>query len=366
MLARFRGDDPWMPCGKLETEFDPSSVGLDALEAPHAPNGSSSEQHMSHWRQALNTVKETDSSSERRRINGQTSASTTNLSSIEKNGILRADEAVGVQTVATTQEPSVTISSRLAETLAQAEKKNGVLGNGTAHPVDSETDATMEDAETGPTRSKGEGPQQPDKQLDLTKIDADPAPDASNEGPIPNPLPNGSTAEPPTENAQSPPDEEASSTLPASHRMTTRAQAHAISKTPSPRSSTPTLVDEDAPIIHPFFLLPPTAAPDRDFGLPPQEADETRRLLLLYVQKQEEVVRGAQELCYGLLRADRMRKDVFRWTKAESHVGEMSDGEDWYDREEWGLEEDLVKGKEEEEDEVTATGKKTRQRRAER
>jgi len=50
-----------------------------------------------------------------------------------------------------------------------------------------------------------------------------------------------------------------------------------------------------------------------------------------------------------------------RWCKAEGHVGEMSDGEDWYDREEWGLEQDLVKGREEEDDEAAAApGKKTR------
>ena len=57
-----------------------------------------------------------------------------------------------------------------------------------------------------------------------------------------------------------------------------------------------------------------------------------------------------------------MRKEVMKWCKAEGHVGEMSDGEDWYDREEWGLEEDLRKGQAEEEDEEERRGKKTRRR----
>ena len=165
-------------------------------------------------------------------------------------------------------------------------------------------------------------------------------------------------------------------------RVVTRAQTQAKSKTPTPPSSNTPILPKDAalhgtmeteqtdgeyvPDVHPFFTIPTSAVPIRDLNLPPYQADEIRRQLLLWVQKQEEVVRGAEELCYGLLRADRMRNDVLRWTKAEGHLHEMSDGEDWYDREEWGLEEDLVKGKEEDDDETTATAKKTRQRRADR
>lgn len=151
---------------------------------------------------------------------------------------------------------------------------------------------------------------------------------------------------------------------PAPHRMTTRAQAQAVSdnsgssqtRTPSPASWIP-------PVIHPLFLIPEAARPDRDFGLPSNEAEETRRLLMAYVQKQEEVVRGVETLYEGLLRADRMRQTVFKWCKAEGHVGEMSDGEDWYDKEEWGLEEDLKKGHDDEEEDTTTQGKKTRKTR---
>ena len=85
---------------------------------------------------------------------------------------------------------------------------------------------------------------------------------------------------------------------------------------------------------------------------------------MAYVQKQEEISRVATELYHGMLQGERMRQDVFKWSKAEAHLGEMSDGEDWYDREEWNLEEDLIKGKDEEEDDTQVAGKKsTRQRR---
>ncbi|KAI8635671.1 RXT2-like protein [Xylariaceae sp. FL1651] len=119
-------------------------------------------------------------------------------------------------------------------------------------------------------------------------------------------------------------------------------------------------------LIHPIFIPPRSAHPDRDLGIPESEAEDMRRLLQLYVQKQEEVCRGVKRLYEGLLRADRMRKTVLSWSKYEAHVGpnrDMSDGEDWYDKEEWGLEEDLKKGQDEEEDETPQTTKKTRARR---
>jgi hypothetical protein len=143
------------------------------------------------------------------------------------------------------------------------------------------------------------------------------------------------------------------------HRMTTRARAQAAS-TPSPPQSP----SGDANAIHPFFAFSADSLPDRDLGLPLNEAEETRMVLMAYVQKQEEVARATADLYSGLLHADRMRQDVFKWSKAEAHLGEMSDGEDWYDNDEWGLDEDLMKGRDEEDDETAVAGKKsTRQRR---
>jgi hypothetical protein len=119
-------------------------------------------------------------------------------------------------------------------------------------------------------------------------------------------------------------------------------------------------------LVHPYFLVPRSSHGDRNVGLPQHEAEETRRLLQLYIQKQEEVCRGAQRVYEGLLKADRYRKLVMKWAKAEGHVGlnrDMSDGEDWYDKEEWGLDEDLKKGQDEEEEDAATTAKKTRTRR---
>ncbi|KAE8453745.1 hypothetical protein EG329_009256 [Mollisiaceae sp. DMI_Dod_QoI] len=152
--------------------------------------------------------------------------------------------------------------------------------------------------------------------------------------------------------------------LPVPTRMRTRAQAQAASDNTAAsrtRSITPELGNEG--FIHPYFLAPPSSHPDRNLGLPQHEADETRRLLQLYIQKQEEVCRGAQKVYDGLLRADRYRKLVMKWAKAEAHIRDMSDGEDWYDKEEWGLDEDLKKGQDEEEEDAATTAKKTRTRR---
>lgn len=146
----------------------------------------------------------------------------------------------------------------------------------------------------------------------------------------------------------------------APRRMRTRAQAQAASE-PAASSRNETPESYIPPEIHPLFLIPETAMPDKDFGLPANEADETRRLLAAYMQKQEEVCRGAEKLYDGLLRADHQRKTVLKWCKAEGHVGEMSDGEDWYDKDEWGLEEDLEKGQNEDDGENNIVpGKKTR------
>jgi len=150
---------------------------------------------------------------------------------------------------------------------------------------------------------------------------------------------------------------------PVPRRMRTRAQAQAASDKSASHTRTSSPASWVPPVIHPLYLMPESARPDRDHGLPPNEAEDTRRLLTAFVQKQEEVVRGAEKLYEGLLRADRMRQTVFKWCKAEGHVGEMSDGEDWYDKEEWGLDEDLKKGQGDEEEDTTTQGKKSRKTR---
>lgn len=161
------------------------------------------------------------------------------------------------------------------------------------------------------------------------------------------------------------------------HRMTTRAGARAqatnnygqptppFSGAPSPNLSTTQL--NGALPIHPFFIAPGSALPDSSAGLVSQGlADEVRRQLSLYVQRQSEVVRQSNELLTGLRRALRLKNNVWDWCRNEGHVGEMSDGEDWVDMEKWGLEFPLRKGEEVDDDDVGAgmVAKKTRNRRA--
>ncbi|KAJ5086356.1 hypothetical protein NUU61_007663 [Penicillium alfredii] len=148
-------------------------------------------------------------------------------------------------------------------------------------------------------------------------------------------------------------------------RMTTRAQANAGNQSPTSSADTASSL----PPPHPLFLIPDHVRPDANFGLPAPEAEETRRLLWSYIQKQEETVRGFEHMLDTLLRACHMKSDVLEWCKAEGHVGEMSDGEDWYDREKWGLAEgeDLKKGTDEDEvetvDDSRTTAKRGRARR---
>lgn len=155
-------------------------------------------------------------------------------------------------------------------------------------------------------------------------------------------------------------DDDNTSSSARTHAMTTRARARSPQL---PASPSPTPSDSaSVPQVNPWFLTPLTALYDRDLGLPTREADDTRQLLLYYIQKQENIIRQLEGLYNGLQRADRLRKFIYRSCKAEAHMvpdgkggmmTEMSDGEDWYDPEEWGLGADdlknghLEKGKDE-------------------
>ena len=171
---------------------------------------------------------------------------------------------------------------------------------------------------------------------------------------------------------------------PETHRMTTRSalnnsnNSNAVASPAPPPSETPS-VEVDA------FFFPPNYVVDRDYGLPPAEAEETRRLVSAAVQRQDEFMRGLKMVQEGLLRAENMRKKVWEWCRTMEGVREyhqqptrpkpanfdidlgegvgLSDGEDWYDKEAWKLEEELGKGHEEEDEgDVVPHGKKTRRR----
>ena len=168
-------------------------------------------------------------------------------------------------------------------------------------------------------------------------------------------------------------------TPPPPTRRITRALAannnsnpHSTNPTP-PLSPTPTLASSSTSSllrIDPLFLLPPSVHPSNAasalHGLPGEEAAETRRLLTTYIQKQEESVRGYEVVLVKLLKAQRLRDEVLEMCKAEGHVGEMSDGEDWIDYEHWGLQPgELRKGRDEDEDAVeenTIGGRKGKRR----
>lgn len=211
------------------------------------------------------------------------------------------------------------------------------------HPADADKDANGDGSGETKHLAEAEGPPRPgasDHQMELDGENPDGVPptDAPREHAV---------------NGENP-------ATPAYRNRLAAGQATASTAT----STTSEPVDDM--FIHPLFIAPRSAHPDRDMGIPEAEADDVRRLLQVWVQKQEEVCRGAKRLYEGLLRADRLRKTVRQWSKYEAHVGpnrDMSDGEDWYDKEEWDLDEDLKKGQDEEEEDTTQTTKKTRTRR---
>lgn len=218
--------------------------------------------------------------------------------------------------------------------------------------------AIIEDGESGGTLESTEEALEGERQL--AEEDSEIKIDDGSEAPHPDGNGGGSTQVPEPDDDEATQDQE---DIPEPRRMRTRAQAQAASDNTTisrPRSTTPSM---NSSYIHPYFLAPPSARPTPDIGLPPVEAQETRRLLQLYVQKQEEICRGSQKIYDGLMRAERLRKTALKWAKADGHLGEMSDGEDWYDKEEWGLSEDLKKGQDEEEEDAATTAKKTRTRR---
>ncbi|OCT51998.1 hypothetical protein CLCR_08363 [Cladophialophora carrionii] len=165
-------------------------------------------------------------------------------------------------------------------------------------------------------------------------------------------------------------------TQPQPTRRITRALAAETnnSNTATPPLSPHSTTSVDSYLLQPdpLFLLPPMLAANHRaprnllrLGIPVDELMETRRLLMMYIQKQEESVRGYEAVLAKLIKAKRMRDKVWQWAKSEGHVGELSDGEDWIDAEAWGLQlEDLKKGTDEENNEVQEdTGRKGKRRR---
>ena len=395
LLTKLRGDKTWIPCGLLYSENDEAMFNTEKLydimassKVPQYSNGSA----------VQNTV------------NGSTNSEMALDRHSDFRGVRKPEEANGVidgnhsdraaaSSVATNEtitnstlppdSPSKQITIEPGQNTKGAGHDVGMTGAEDDHIAKQEP--TPEDPGEAERASKHEivdriGPEvsmlsqeqlEDRKDREMANTDGQPETDATNTIPQPESKHikdrSGSTegAELAKTNHESLPDAEDgeaeiegdSDSRRAPRRMRTRAQAQAPPE-PIPTSRNNSPDSWVAPEIHPLFIIPPAAIPDKDFGLPPTEAEETRRMLMMYVQKQEEVCRGAEKLYDGLLKADAQRKTVYKWCKAEGHVGEMSDGEDWYDKEEWGLEEGLRKGHNDDDEDNVIQGKKTRGRRA--
>jgi hypothetical protein len=320
IMLKLRGDMPWVPCGVMETQYDRYIKGdqqVNGAEASTSVNGTTIRKGESGQGSPLDpSISQADAERPARNEAGAASESTRNAD---------AATSVDVDMIDTAPE-----TSQLAQE------------NGTDQKVEGSNSLQTNGDKLGSPEAgiNGDGPStNGPRQQDGAAV-------AEGE-------PNGDAASPRT-NASSD-----ASSQPIAHRMTTRARAQEEAAAPSddPTSPPPTT-------IHPFFNFPQPVLLDPDFGLPPSEAEETRTLLLAFIQKHEEIVRNSTDLYQEMLKADKMRKDVYKWCKADAHVGEMSDGEDWYDQSEWGLDAPLIKGRDEEEEAQTGdVGKKTRQRR---
>ncbi|KAK9456084.1 RXT2-like protein [Dipodascopsis uninucleata] len=77
--------------------------------------------------------------------------------------------------------------------------------------------------------------------------------------------------------------------------------------------------------LEPFFGLPKRHI-DRDFGFPPDVAQETRQLAQMAAQRGEEFMRSLYKIRAGLLRADRFRGKVYKWCREVG--GDISDDDE--------------------------------------
>ncbi|EED20259.1 conserved hypothetical protein [Talaromyces stipitatus ATCC 10500] len=332
---QFLGDSIWIPCGTLETEDDPF-----IFRPRHAQ--ASNQQH-----------RDKRSQTGQGHAGNVNSGDNTQLDTASSN----KDERSAGDDVEMAEAP-VSETDKYAETKnLKTEDGSSSLRDVLRHNENGDADST-----TRETNSSENG-----------KFDQKEQAPHTTESPHAQNTEGGDIVMEDASESKSMRDKEDTSTPDPPRRMTTRAQANATNENEVITSSSSRYPSPDAATqlstAHPLFLVPENIRPDKDFGLPPNEAEETRRLLWSYIQKQEETVRGFTAMLKSLRRADQLKEDVFEWCKAEGHIGEMSDGEDWYDREKLGLAEgeDLKKGADDDEVENTVheertTGKRGRRR----
>lgn len=351
---QFLGDGGWMPCGVFETPGD--RWIFEPRIRDDSQSASADQQRFSGM---------VTPTSDNVNINGaqQLPSATLSVKQAQQN-------QSATETVAQSAEADIEIAE-ISFASGDNARENNTHGE-VAQFKSEENEAAVTDlpphsaAVEGTARETNGKASGIDKEAAAVSEDKQEAMDTSKDGDQGEAEPNGDD----TEQEQDAEMHDGSSPEPP-RRMTTRAQANAVSPQAeggSPTSSADT--SSSLPTPHPLFLIPESVRPDANFGLPAAEAEETRRLLWSYIQKQEETVRGFEHMLESLLRASRMKSDVLEWCKADGHVGEMSDGEDWYDREKLGLAEgeELKKGTDEDEvetvDESRTTVKRGRGRRA--
>ena len=367
LYREFLGDSSWMPCGAVETSedrwiFEPRVTNIDSVSPAnqYEPNGVVT----------LSNPGDAQNNGEQELLSGAASQSsqTATAQGEEDQGAQSAEKDVNMtdfqhneadakgDNIAQTKEPK---AEEVDTTVGDVSAHPGDAGSSGSHVDGDSTAKTQQLEQNQPTKPEENGKSKATEEHTaddgITHMDTDHQSDSQEE--------TEKDAEMQDDSPPAPP-----------RRMTTRAQATTANSQEggfSNRSVSPFSDPLNSlPAPHPLFLVPDSIRPDANYGLPPNEAEETRRLLWSYIQKQEETVRGFEHMLESLLRACRMKEDVLEWCKAEGHVGEMSDGEDWYDRETWGLApgEDLKKGADEDEietvDDSRATGKRGRGRRA--
>lgn len=343
---QFLGDGGWMPCGIIET---PEDCYIFEPKNEHQLQSASADQRgTSSTGGELNGAPDVSSSTSSRGADQAQSGTEGELHTTTK------DVEMGEATGGPAGQGEINTEPEESNMPLKAEETDSAVNDLPPHPKGADDLAQDRGDDSG---ANGRQP----KEMDISRDSDKPMLETASADP------NGIHGE--TE--QDAEMQDGSSPEPP-RRMTTRAQANATNPQDDGNRSplSPADTANSLPTPHPLFLIPNNVRPDANFGLPASEAEETRRLLWSYIQKQEETVRGFEHMLDSLLRACQMKADVLEWCKAEGHVGEMSDGEDWYDREKWGLAEgeDLKKGTDEDEvetvDDSRTTAKRGRGRRA--
>ncbi|KAJ5533635.1 hypothetical protein N7494_010187 [Penicillium frequentans] len=323
---QFLGDAGWMPCGAVEAPED--RYIFEPRTEDENSRGSTGQQkprkRITPQMERGGELQTTENDVEMAEYPADSGITTANIETREPSKALKSEEADATVNDLPPHPKGADEPQRNGNNLS----RGGYVANDKPDEMDISKDGEKADAK----RTNGD----PNETYDETEQDAE--------------MHDGSSPEPP-------------------RRMTTRARANAAN--PQDENQSPSSETASTFLTpHPLFLIPDNVRPDANFGLPATEAEETRRLLWSYIQKQEETVRGFENMLNSLFRACHMKANVLEWCKAEGHVGEMSDGEDWYDREKWGLAEgeDLKKGTDEDEvetvDDSRTTAKRGRGRRA--